>query len=76
MRPPRSRWSAWLALALGVLGGTYSALGLAMVSSFSQSRTAAWIYLGALFLTILLALAAVVFLVRARRRSAIDPNVE
>ena len=71
MRARRSTWPAWLALAIGVLGGTFSFLGLAMVSSFyvarphPQYRTAAWIYSGALAVTTLLALGAVAFLVRA-----------
>ena len=46
-------------------------MGLAMVSSFyvarphPQYRTAAWIYSGALAVTTLLALGAVIFLIRA-----------
>ena len=73
---PRSTWPAWLALAVAVLGGTYSLMGLAMVSSLYDARahsryvTAAWIYTSALAAMALLGLGAVVFLVRAKRRSA------
>ena len=83
MRPQRSTWPAWLALALGVLGGIFSLMGLAMVSSFyvarphPQYRTAAWIYSGALALTTLLALSAVIFLIRVywKRRTPRDETI-
>jgi hypothetical protein len=74
MRLQRSTWPAWLALALGVLGGTFSLLGIIMVGSFhvarphAQYRTAAWIYSGALAVATLIALGAGIFLIRAYRK--------
>jgi hypothetical protein len=74
MRSHQSRWPAWLVLAVAVLGGTYSFLGLAMLSSLysarahSQYRTAAWIYLGVLAVMILLGLGAITLLIRAYRK--------
>ena len=74
MRPQRSRWLAWLSLAFAVLGGTFSFLGLAMVSSLSQNRTAALIYSGTLVVMILLGLGALLLLVRAYRRPRIGDD--
>jgi hypothetical protein len=59
-----------------MLGGAYSVLGLAMVSSLTQNRTAARIYLGAFALSTLVTIAAFSSLIRARRRSADDVTGE
>jgi hypothetical protein len=75
MRGPGSRWPAWLILAFAVLAGVYSFLGIAMVGSLygaqphPQYRTAAYIYLGALIVAGLVAAGAIVWLVRAPRRT-------
>jgi heme A synthase len=70
MRRHQSRWPAWLALVFAILGGIYSFLGLAMVSSLQPAhyRRTAWIYLGALATMIILGLGAIARLVRAYRR--------
>jgi hypothetical protein len=63
-----------------VLASVYSFLGIAMVGSLSgsrphaQARTAAYIYLGALIVTVLVAAAAIVWLVRTGRRATPPPN--
>ena len=73
MRAPRSRWLPWLALALAVAGVAYSVLGLAMTTSFyaarpvAQHRIAAYIYLAALGVAMLVAAGAIVFLFKTRR---------
>ena len=84
MRGPRSRWPAWLVLAFALVAGVYSFLGIAMVGSLygarpqTQYRTAAYIYLGVLIVTILVAIGAVVWLVRSARRArpARDASVQ
>ena len=68
---------AWLALVAAVLLGAYSWAGVAMASSFavasseqaSGHRVAAFIYLGILVASLIVAIAAVTILWRARRSS-------
>jgi hypothetical protein len=77
--PRRSRLLAWIALAVALLVAGYSCLAYVMLGSFSVAgparttvQTAAWIYLGLMGLSVVAAIAAIVFL--ARRRSNVTTS--
>ena len=72
MRPQRSRWLAWLAIAIAAVGGGYSVLGLVMIGSLygpnptGSHRLAINVYVAALVATFV-GVTALVVLVRAYR---------
>jgi hypothetical protein len=80
--PRPGRLFAWIGLVLAILVGGYAYLGWAMSASFSVAdpaqlpsyRTAGWVYLGLIGLSVVAALAAVVYLIRSRRSLASPPS--
>ena len=80
MNLPTKRRLSWLAFALALLTGFYSWAGIVMASSFavadparaSGHRMAVYVYSGVIIVALIVAVAAVLMLWRARREIRVD----